>query len=80
MFVVLENVFEVRTAGGEDDLVGRDLVLVLTDQGHVVELLLVPQGGEGLGDVGLEIVPLQTELLGHVHHSSFQVGLNLSIK
>ena len=64
--VLLEDVLEVRTAGGEDDPVGGDLVLVVTDQGHVIEILLTPQSRESLGNIGLEIIPLQTELLGHV--------------
>ena len=28
-----------QTAGGEDDLLGGDLVLVITDKAHVMELL-----------------------------------------
>ena len=77
---LFEDVLEVRTGGGEDDPVGGDLVLVVTDQGHVIEILLRPQSREGLGNVGLEIIPLQTELLGHVPCSSGKVLLNPSIK
>ena len=75
MSALLQDVLEVLAAGEEGDLVGGHLLQVSTDQGHVLEILLSSQGREGLGDVGVEVIPLQTELLGHV--SSKRLGIRL---
>ena len=66
VFVVSEDLSEVRTGGWQDQLVGWHHLLVITHQGHIEELLLRPQQTEGPGHVGLEIIPLQTELLRHL--------------
>ena len=47
---------EVRTAGGEDHLVGGER-LAVAGQSHVDEVLLVPQMTEAGQDRRLEIVP-----------------------
>ena len=52
---------EVVTARGEDDLVGGD-PLVLADQGHVHELVLVAELAHAVDDVGLVVGPLDAEL------------------
>ena len=52
---------EVVTACGEDDLVGGD-PLVLADQGHVHELVLVAELAHAVDDVGLVVGPLDAEL------------------
>ena len=42
-----------------------DLVVVITHQGHIEELLLFSQESKGPGDIGLKIVPLQAEFFRH---------------
>ena len=56
-----EHGAEEGAAGGEDDLVRLDLLL-LARQGHVEQVLVVPQLPKGGADVGLEVIPLQAEL------------------
>ena len=47
-------------AGGQDHLVRLDL-LILTGQGHVKEVFVLPQLTEGCGNVRLKIIPPETE-------------------
>ena len=60
--IFLQQVSECVRAGGEDDLVGLDLLPVAGD-GHVHEVALLPQALEGGLDALLEVIPAQTELL-----------------
>ena len=60
-----QHIFEEGGAGGEDHLVGGDLLLAFSArQRHVKEVLVLPDLPEGHADVTFEIIPLQTELLG----------------
>ena len=54
-------------AGGEDDLVGLQLVAVLAGQRHVKEVLVVAQLAKCAANVRLEIVPPEAELLCRAH-------------
>ena len=65
--VHLEHPPEEGRAGGQDDLVRPHLPVVLRGQGHVEEVRVLPQLGEGRGDVGLEVVPPQAELVRRTH-------------
>ena len=58
-----QDVPEEGRAGGQDDLVGLQLLLVITGQGHVKEVLVLAQLAEGHADVALEVVPPEAELL-----------------
>ena len=62
MGVLTEDAAEERAAGGDDDLVSFDLI-VITGQSYVKKVLLVPELPKGPTNVGLEVVPLQAELL-----------------
>ena len=67
-----ENISEEGGAGGEDHLVGGDLLLALSAcQRHVEEVLVLPDLPEGHTDVAFKIIPLQTELLGR-HFDGFK--------
>ena len=63
MGVAPQDVPEEGRAGGQDDLVGLQLLLVITGQGHVKEVLVLAQLAEGHADVALEVVPPEAELL-----------------
>jgi hypothetical protein len=55
-------------AGGEDDPVRLDLLEAGAHrQGHVQEILVLPQLLECLRDVWLEVVPPNTQVLGFGH-------------
>ena len=57
---------EKRGAGGEDELVGLDLLLLARNR-HIEKVLLVPYLLEGLADVPLEVVPLKTKFIPRPH-------------
>ena len=61
--VSLEDRFEEVTGGREDKFVSWYLGLIITDQGHVIEILLSSQGCEGLRHDSLEIIPSKIEPL-----------------
>ena len=62
MLVSLEQLPEPVRAGGEDDLVGLDLVLV-TGKRHVQEILLLSQILERVTHIGFEIIPPEAEFV-----------------
>ena len=62
MGVLTEDVAEERAAGGDDDLVSFDLI-VITGQSYVEKVFLLPKLPKGPADVGLEVIPLQAEFL-----------------
>ena len=65
--IFLQESFECDRAGGEDDLVGLNLLSV-TGDGHVHEVIFVPQVLESALDALLEIIPPKAELLiGRTH-------------
>lgn len=65
MRVAPQDCFEERRAGGQDDPVGLQLV-VLAGQRDVEELLLLANVAKGGAYVSLKVVPLETELFrGH---------------
>ena len=65
--VLLEESLEGDGAGGEDDLVGLDLLSV-TGDGHVHEVIFISQILEGALDALLEVIPPKAELLiGRTH-------------
>ena len=67
-----ENISEEGGAGGEDHLVGGDLLLALpAGKRYVEEVLVLPDLPEGHTDVAFKIIPLQTELLGR-HFDGFK--------
>ena len=65
VFVPFQHLFKDSTRTGENQLVGLDLITLLTDQGHISKVIILPENSERVGDVFLEITPLQTELSGH---------------
>ena len=67
-------------AGGEDELVGLDLLLLTRDR-HIKEVLLIPQLLERLANVPLEVVPLKTKFIPrpHVDTSEFRVTTTSAI-
>ena len=64
--VPLEDWFEEWTGGCQDQLVSWYLCLVITDQGHVVEIFLSSQNSEGLRNNGLKVCSLQAHFLVHL--------------
>ena len=62
MGVLTEDVAEERAAGRDDDLVSFDLI-VITGQSYVEKVFLLSELPEGPADVGLEVIPLEAELL-----------------
>ena len=54
--------FEERAASGEYHFVSLDLIFI-TGEGHIKEVLVVPQLPKGNTDVGLKVIPSQTKLL-----------------
>ena len=73
-----QEVSEELAGGGEDDPVDLDLLLlpVATGQGQVQQLPAVPQVPHGRAQVGVQLVPTQTELftfhVGGMHGSGHQ--------
>ena len=59
--VLPQHASEEGAAGGEDDLVGLDLV-ILACQGHVKEVSVVSQFTKSNAHVTFKIIPLQAEL------------------
>ena len=59
--VYLEHLLEVVAARGEDDLVGGD-PLVVADEGHIHELVVIAQLAHAVDDVCLVIGPLDAKL------------------
>ena len=57
-----ENFSEEGTAGSNDDFVSLQLG-VLTSEGHIKEIFLLPEVPEGGAHVGLEVVPAEAEFL-----------------
>ena len=65
MFVLLEDVPEIITAGWQHQFVSCYLVIFISDNCDVMEVILIPQETEGVGHIGLEIIPFEAELLRH---------------
>ena len=61
MWVGPQHTTEEGTAGGDDDLVGLDL-LIITGESHVEKVFIITELLEGTADIFLKIVPFQTEL------------------
>ena len=66
----LEHLLEVVAARGEDDLVGGD-PLVVADEGHIHELVIIAQLAHTVDDVGLVVGPLDAEL--RTRHGSLKI-------
>ena len=66
----LEHLLEVVAARGEDDLVGGD-PLVVADEGHIHELVIIAQLAHTVDDVGLVVGPLDAELC--TRHGSLKI-------
>ena len=60
--ILPEDVAEEWAAGGDDHLVSFNLV-VITGKSYVEKVLLIPELPKGPADVGLEVIPLEAELL-----------------
>ena len=59
MFMFPKQVLEEGRAGGEDHLVGGDLLLAFSArQRHIKEVLVLPDLPKGHADVTFEIIPL----------------------
>ena len=72
MRVPPQHISEEGGAGGEDHLVGGDLLLALPAcQRHVEEVLVLPNLSEGQAYVAFKIIPLQTELFSR-HFEGFK--------
>ena len=69
--VSLEGALEPRRAGGEDDLVGVDLLVVVRGEGDVVEVVLEAQLVEGGGQVRRPVVPAEAKLFRGSHLGGF---------
>ena len=54
---------EEGAAGGQDDFVGVDLVIVACE-GHVEKVFIISQFSKSPADVRLKVVPLEAELFG----------------
>ena len=54
-------------AGGQDDLVGQQLIPIIAGQRNVEEVLVVAQLAKCAADVRLEVVPPEAELLCRAH-------------
>ena len=70
--VLPQHASEEGAAGGEDDLVGLDLV-ILACQGHVKEVSVVSQFTKSNAHVTFKIIPLQAELFWWPHFTPFSV-------
>lgn len=66
----LEHLLEVVAACGEDDLVGGD-PLIVADEGHIHELVIIAQLAHTVDDVGLVVGPLDAEL--RTRHGSLKI-------
>jgi len=65
MRILFQHNSEEGAAGGEHQLVRSDNIAV-TNQGYIQEVIIVPDVGEGGGDVGVEVIPAEAELFcGH---------------
>ena len=62
MLLSPQDLPEERGAGGEDDLVGRDLLVRVAGQGHVEEIGVIFQFSECSTNVLFKIIPLQAKL------------------
>ena len=60
MFVPLQNVPKERTQSNKNHLVSLYLLTILTGQGHISELLVLPQVSKCQAGVFSEAVPLQS--------------------
>ena len=67
VLVSLQNFFEEWTGRGQDDLVSLHLLTILTGQGHISEVLVLPQLTKGRSNVFFEVIPLETKLFGGIH-------------
>ena len=68
MGVLAEDTAEEGGAGGEDQLVGLDVLVAGADgQGDIEEVFLLPKLPEGHRYVRLKIVPAKAELLRGRH-------------
>ena len=61
--VTPEHGAEEGAAGGEDDFVGVDLIIVACE-GHVEKVFIISQFSKSPADVRLKVVPLEAELFG----------------
>ena len=57
--LLLEHRLEVGTAGGDDDLVCLDLLVNVTSDSDIQELVISPQVLEGGGEALVEVLPLE---------------------
>ena len=57
-----ENFSEEWAAGSDDDLMGLQL-RVVTGEGHIKKIFLLPQVPEGGAHVGFKIIPTEAEFL-----------------
>ena len=74
VLVPFQHLFKDSTRTGENQLVGLDSISILTDQGHISKVIILPENSERVGDVFLEITPLQTELSGHCKRAANFLG------
>ena len=65
MLVLLEDILEVFTAGRQHQFVSCYLVIIISDYCDIMEVILIPQETEGVGNIRLEIIPFETKLLRH---------------
>ena len=67
VFVSFQDVHEEWTWCCQDNLVCLHLIAILTGQGHISEVFVPSQLSKGETQVLLEVVPLQTKFVFHVH-------------
>lgn len=76
MLVSLEQSLEERRTRGENQLVGLHLLVLASDR-HVEKVLVLPQLFEGLTDVFLKVIPLETKLIPRAHRLALPSSLNM---
>ena len=77
MLVFPQEVLEEWTEGSQDDLVGLNLLAILTCQSDISEVKTFPQASKCCVDIFLVVVPLQTKLL---RHDCCLVGCKLTLE
>ena len=75
MLVSLQQVQKERTCRGQNKFVRLNLLPILTGQGHIRQVSIVPQISKGCADNVLKVIPLQAEFFRGRHFAEiiFQV-------
>ena len=74
-----EEIPKEGAGGGEDNSVDLNVLIIITSESQIKQLLLVPQISDSQAQVGLELVPTKTEFVA-LRKTGIHVGVRCEVK